>query len=686
MHSCMQVLINGRSRTSRAEQSRCSSIDAPPDRMGPLEILLGCRPPRVHRPHPNASPAKRRRRRTLARPRARNLPPYLATAHVRTHVAARHLLIFYLRLNSRSIHGGGVIMARAVVREYYGFVPSSISAVDRAVNTSIYTSVDMRRRLAWRRLEFSSSTASSRGSVDPSSLAAMEFGRRKSFSFFEEDRKARPGARTPVHQYYARAAAGGARSPAREAAEPARLSMSSVPGVEVPLPPSMMGGGGGGGGCSPWVQSPLHARLRFPPSPAAIYHCLAALHRLDGDVHALAVARGVLFTASDSGRVRAWAAPGCFNRGYLDVGRGRVPALAACGGTLVTSHSRDHHVRVWTVCAAAACDHIRAKKAATLPAKGGLSLLPFGKRRPHHHRDTVSCLVLHAVAGLLYTGSHDHTVKAWKLSDGSCVDSFVAHDAPVNAMVVNEADGCVFTASADGTVKMWRRVYGGTTHALIIVLRSELYSPVNALALCHAASSAATRRCFLYAGSSDGYVNVWEKEATAGRPVHAGFLKGHRLAVFCLASGCGGRVVVSGSEDATMRVWRREGKGGGAAHTCLAVIEGHRGPVRCLAVGGGEAGEVEGSMVVYSAGLDKSVKVWRIRVVGKEEEDEDDDDDDDDGVDDMAPEADILAAGKVDGDAALRDDDVEENEEELVGPTPVLSPVWVEKRRHTSRG
>ena len=71
----------------------------------------------------------------------------------------------------------------------------------------------------------------------------------------------------------------------------------------------------------------------------AIYHCLAALHRLDGDVHALAVARGLLFTASDSGRVRAWAAPGCFNRGYLDVSRGRVPALASCGGTLVTSHS-----------------------------------------------------------------------------------------------------------------------------------------------------------------------------------------------------------------------------------------------------------------------------------------------------------------------------------------------------------
>uniref|UniRef100_A0A0D9UYQ7 Uncharacterized protein n=1 Tax=Leersia perrieri TaxID=77586 RepID=A0A0D9UYQ7_9ORYZ len=522
----------------------------------------------------------------------------------------------------------------------------------------------------------------------------MDFGRRKSFSFFEEDWKSRPtsagAARTPVHHHYAAAAAGGARSPARD---PPRLSLSSVHGVDLPTI------GGAGGMCSPWIQSPRHGRVPFPSSPAAaIYHCLSALHRLDGDVHALAVSRGVLFTASDSGRVRAWAAPGCFNRGYLDVGRGRVPAIAACGGTLVTSHSRDHHVRVWTVCASAVCDHIRAKKAATLPAKKNGILSTFVKRRqPPHHRDTVSCLVLHAAAGLLYTASHDHTVKAWKLSDGSCADSFVAHDGAVNAMLVNDADGCIFTASDDGTVKMWRRVYGGTTHTLIVVLRStEQLSPVNALTICH---SGPTRgRCFLYAGSSDGYVNVWEKEAAVGRPAHVGFLKGHRLAVFCLASGCGGRVVVSGSEDATMRVWRRDGgggKGGATSHTCLAVIEGHRGPVRCLAVGGGEAGEVEGSMVVYSAGLDRSVKVWRIRVVGKEEEEDDDDDDEDDDLDDDGGgENDVAStpAGKevdVAVDHAREEAAVvAEEEAEVVvglGATPVLSPVWVEKRR-TSRG
>ena len=120
---------------------------------------------------------------------------------------------------------------------------------------------------------------------------------------------------------------------------------------------------GGCSPCKPWVHSPLHGRHRLPPSPGAIYHCLAALHRLDGEVHALAIARGFLFTASDdSGRVRAWAAPECCDRGHLSVGRGRVQALAACGDTLVTSHGRSHNVRVWTVRAAATSEPPRQEE------------------------------------------------------------------------------------------------------------------------------------------------------------------------------------------------------------------------------------------------------------------------------------------------------------------------------------
>lgn len=63
-------------------------------------------------------------------------------------------------------------------------------------------------------------------------------------------------------------------------------------------------------------------------------------------------------------------------------------------------------------------------------------------------------------------------------------------------------------------------------------------------------------------------------------------------------------LVLSGSADKTICVWRTEGP----VHTCLSVLSGHAGPVKCLAV------EEDGNRKwkVYSGSLDKSVKVWSV--------------------------------------------------------------------------
>jgi COMPASS component SWD3 len=37
-------------------------------------------------------------------------------------------------------------------------------------------------------------------------------------------------------------------------------------------------------------------------------------------------------------------------------------------------------------------------------------------------------------------GLHNQTIKVWKLSDGTCVDTFLAHDGPINTTLINEAD------------------------------------------------------------------------------------------------------------------------------------------------------------------------------------------------------------------------------------------------------
>lgn len=239
--------------------------------------------------------------------------------------------------------------------------------------------------------------------------------------------------------------------------------------------------------------------------------------------------------------------------------------------------------------------------------------------------------------GLLYTGSWDKTIKAWRVSDRRCIDSFMAHEDNINAIVVNQEDGCVFTCSSDGSIKIWRRVFGENTHTLTMTLKFQA-SPINALAL-----SLSPNASFLYSGSSDGFINFWEKEKLSSRFNHGGFLQGHRFAVLCLVAI--EKLILSGSEDTTIRVWRREEES--AVHECLAIFDGHRGPVRCLAASL-EIEKVGKGFLVYSASFDQSFKVWRVRVLQEE----------------------MKVCDHMDVKKKLTENEM----------SPVLSPSWVERK------
>lgn len=195
----------------------------------------------------------------------------------------------------------------------------------------------------------------------------------------------------------------------------------------------------------------------------------------------------------------------------------------------------------------------------------------------------------------------------WRTSDSKCVESISAHEDAVNAVVCGGADGVVFSGSADGTVKMWRREMHGksTKHTPAQTLLKQECA-VTALVVHIKANST-----IVYCGSSDGIVNFWEGQNEYS---HGGVLKGHKMAVLCLASA-GGSLVFSGSADKTICVWKKEGN----IHTCLSVLTGHDGPVKCLAVMEDKKEEESSSKqnnnrrwVLYSGSLDKSVKVWSV--------------------------------------------------------------------------
>ncbi|XP_021745483.1 protein JINGUBANG-like [Chenopodium quinoa] len=353
-----------------------------------------------------------------------------------------------------------------------------------------------------------------------------------------------------------------------------------------------------------------HLSIQPSPTPASasypflLYCCISSLCHDDGAINSIAVSGNLVLTGSSTTRIHAWQSLDCHAKGYIKTTSGDVRAMVSHGDLLFTSH-KDHKVRMWNM--KNPRGDFEPRKVTTLPNNitGHFKNYPFRKHAiALQHKDTISCMAFNHVEGLLYTGSFDRTIKVWKLNEKKCVDSIIAHRGNINDLVINQQNGYLFTCSSDGTVKMWLRAYGETLHTLIKVLNFNT-CPVYALAL----SVSPSHRSILYSGPSDGCINFWAEE-NSFQYNHNGFLKGHHFGVLCLVTL--EDLVISGSEDSTIRMWRREK--GRVIHECLAVLEGHRGPVRCLAAYLPKDKAMM-SFLVYSASLDRTFKVWRVRLL-----------------------------------------------------------------------
>jgi U3 small nucleolar RNA-associated protein 13 len=161
----------------------------------------------------------------------------------------------------------------------------------------------------------------------------------------------------------------------------------------------------------------------------------------------------------------------------------------------------------------------------------------------------------------MLTGGADRTIKKWDVTvDGKkprAVWTKRAHEKDINAIDVSPDDTLFASASQDRTVKIWSLEEGET----IGVLRGH-------------------RRA------------VWSvKFAPAG--VSAAVVGGD-------AGTKGGKMVVTGSTDKTVKLWSL------ADYSCIKTFEGHTNSIqRALWISGG--------LQVVSGGNDGLVKVWDVK-------------------------------------------------------------------------
>ncbi|KAK8656158.1 hypothetical protein V6N13_108716 [Hibiscus sabdariffa] len=348
------------------------------------------------------------------------------------------------------------------------------------------------------------------------------------------------------------------------------------------------------------------------------HHCLTTLKGHTSYVSSLAVAGKFLYTGSSDKEIRLWNCDDLNSEfeyenlanNILVVGKGAVKSLVVLTDKLFSAH-QDHKIRVWKINNDDP-DNQTYTRLATLPTltdRATKLLLPKNhvQIRRHktctwvHHVDTVSALALSRDETLLYSVSWDRTLKIWRTSDFKCLESVTnAHDDAINAVALSD-DCDVYTGSTDMKIKVWRKIPGDKSHSLVATLEKH-NSGINALAISLDGST-------LYSGASDRSIVVWEKDEGDNGMEVAGALRGHTKSILCLAVVSD--LVCSGSADKTIRIWRRGVDGN---YSCLAVLEGHKGPVKCLAGAVDRCNRSDTWYVIYSGSLDCDIKVWQIVV------------------------------------------------------------------------
>ncbi|CAI9092817.1 OLC1v1028154C1 [Oldenlandia corymbosa var. corymbosa] len=386
-------------------------------------------------------------------------------------------------------------------------------------------------------------------------------------------------------------------------------------------------------------SSSLHSQPSLPSVPSLTPHekpasshtsLLATLKGHSAYVSSLSLAGKHLYSGSSDGEIRVWnripptsdVSSSVILHNVVAQGSSGVKSIVILGNRLFTAH-HDHKIRVWKIDQYENNDK-HYKCIATLPtlndrcsrffsAKNYVQVRRHKKCTWVHHVDAISALALSKDGSFLYSVSWDRTLKMWRTSDYKCLESiWNAHDDAINAIALPN-DGFIYTGSADRKIKVWKKYQGDKKHSLVATLEKHK-SAVNALAL-------STDGSVLYSGACDRSIIVWVKDGGNAHMVVSGALRGHTKAILCLTVVSD--LVFSGSADKTVRVWKR---GLGKSYSCLAVLEGHKGPVKCLTSAAEEDGKShvtgdcdsstgrKSSFLVYSGSLDRDLRIWNVWV------------------------------------------------------------------------
>ncbi|OKL61652.1 hypothetical protein UA08_03431 [Talaromyces atroroseus] len=219
-----------------------------------------------------------------------------------------------------------------------------------------------------------------------------------------------------------------------------------------------------------------------------------------------------------------------------------------------------------------------------------------GKAHPrafNGHHNYVYSIAFSPKGNILVSGSYDEAVFLWDVRSAKVMRSLPAHSDPVAGIDVCHDGTLVVSCSSDGLIRIWDTMTGQCLRTLV----HEDNPPVMAVRF-------SPNSKYVLAWTLDDCIRLWDY--VQGRCIKT--YQGHINRKYSLCGNFGTyrapggpphAFAVSGSEDGALVCWDVVDK------NILQRIEGHTDVVL-----GVDTAEVNGTRLIASCGLDRTVRLW----------------------------------------------------------------------------
>ncbi|MBE8970250.1 serine/threonine protein kinase [Nostocales cyanobacterium LEGE 12452] len=290
----------------------------------------------------------------------------------------------------------------------------------------------------------------------------------------------------------------------------------------------------------------------------------------------------------------------------------RVNALAISpDGHTLTSSGDDKNIKLWDLNSkkvlASLSGHSQAVKSVTFSPDGKiLATASDDKTIKLWQVETLKeiCTLLghsHAVKSLAFSpngqilasGSRDKTVKLWDVNTGTEICTIIGHQLQVNGVAFSPQGQLLASASYDRTIRLWqiessqRELQNRPCYSLLSTLSGHAWAVLTV--------AFSPNGKILATGSDDNTIKLWE--VNTGQLICT--LVGHSWSVVAVAFTADGETLLSASCDKTVKLWRV------STAEEIVTLSGHIDSVSAVAVS-------KVTQLIASGSRDKTIKLWQL--------------------------------------------------------------------------